>query len=125
MTGGPMGSVPIAAMGVTLSGGFVAAVHERLPESIRLALWVLREATRCPEPAAAAVIVEHLVDRAIRLAAQECGQELTDLRVEQMRGCVVDAVLGDRRQCCLVGLAEVPEPRPAAAGVPPPVAAAS
>ena len=108
-----------AAAGVGLSDDFVAAVHERLPEALRLTLWMLREATRCPDPARAVDMLTWWLDRAIRLAAQVQGRALTDRAITEMRGCVVDAVLGDRRACCLASEQEL-SPL-AATGIPPPV----
>lgn len=113
--------ISLAAAGVGLSEEFVARVHMRLPEPVRLALWVLREAVRCPDPVPAAENLQWVLDRAIRLAAEELGRPLTDEAVAAMRGCVVEAVLGERRACTLVP-PEGQELSPlATAGIPPPV----
>ncbi len=107
-----------AEAGVGLSDEFVASVHERLPEAVRLALWVLREVTRCPDPAEAAEMLIWWLDRAINLAAQGQGRTLTPAVIEVMRGCVVDAVLGDRRACSLAREADQELSPLATAGTP-------
>ncbi len=98
-------AVSAGGMGVTLSEEFVDAVQARIPARIRVALWSLREVTRCPDPLAAAAVLVHVLDVAIRTAVVELdpGRRLPEAMIPQIRGCVVDAVLGPRTRCTRAG----------------------
>jgi hypothetical protein len=91
-----MVDVPIAAMGVTLSDALVAAVHERLGCSTRLALLCLDSVLGCPDPLLAGQMLAERVDEALASAAISLGlAPLNAAIVRQMRGCLVAALLGD------------------------------
>jgi hypothetical protein len=87
-------TVSPAAAGVVLSDEFVAAVHAALAPRLRLALSVLRDVTRCPDPVPAGLTLAAAVNAAIR--ATEPGRQIPPAMIDQIRGCVVEALLGYR-----------------------------
>jgi hypothetical protein len=97
MPGDRQGSIITpAAAAVTLSDAFVAAVRTRLDARQLLALSVLKKVTRCPDPAWAGAALAREVEAAIR--ATPAGAGLAPRMVEQIRGCVVAAVLEQGRR---------------------------
>jgi hypothetical protein len=87
-------TVSPAAAGVVLNDEFVAAVHAALAPRLRLALSVLRDVTQCPDPVSAGLRLAAAVNAAIR--ATEPGRQIPPAMIDQIRGCVVEAILGVR-----------------------------